>query len=105
MARRSRKKSDWLDAAVGIAAAVGFVSGLQWPGSGNQKLYTGAAGAFIGAVLVLALSFWLTRLKRNPFHPGRFEPGSFADDPWPKDAGDQYPMWKEASERGAQNAV
>jgi hypothetical protein len=103
MARRSKKKGDWLEAACAIGAAAGFVTGLQWPGKGLEKLYAGAAGAFIGAVLVLALSLWLSRLKKNPFRGSSVdrsvEPGSWANDPWPTDAVDQYPMWKETWQR------
>src|SRR5579859_1160081 len=109
MARRSKKRGDWLEAACAAGAAVGFFTGLQWPGKAQEKLYAAVAGAFLGAVLVLALSLWLTRPKKLPFYESSFdrsvEPGSWAKDPWPKDEVDQYPMWREASERAAQNSA
>ena len=101
MARRSKKNGNLLEAAVAIAAAVGFVSGLQWPGSGNQKLYTGAAGAFIGAVLVLILSFLLASKKRDRFYDPSDSRRDYLE-PWLKEDVDQYPLWKERVERATQ---
>ncbi|HZQ75071.1 MAG TPA: hypothetical protein VFB08_19315 [Burkholderiales bacterium] len=63
---RAKRKGDWLELPVLTGAVVGFLTGWQWPGEGMEKVYTGAAGAFITTVVVLALTFWLRRKKKKP---------------------------------------
>src|SRR5579859_3132032 len=68
MTRRSNKKGDWLELPVLTGALVGGAIGWNLPVKELDRLYIGAAGAFIGALLVLVLSFLLAHKREDSFY-------------------------------------